>query len=322
MQEYREDGHMTKVQMLREQERISGSILQKGRQRVLKNFYELDHSLNVQICQVRYNAAQNILEKHLHVDSYEIVYMMKGQQTYIIDGQPQVVSTGQLVISPPNVCHTTGYSPEEKSRFYYVTIGKETLSSLFSFYPEEQAAFTADFCTYCAQKQKVYAMHQPALIGTVCDRMIALHGYDTSHPLSRIRSALQELMFLTMDSLSKSQSAPTGINGSLQFITQYIDEHTGDSITVSELARMANYSYSEFGKRFKAQSGYTVHDYILRKKIEKAKSLLLDNSLTPAQTAAVLSFSSERYFAEVFKRYTTLTPARFVRQNTKSNKNQ
>lgn len=164
-------------------------------------------------------------------------------------------------------------------------------------------------------------MHQPALIGSVCDRLIALHGCDTSHPLSRIRSALQELMFLTMDSLSKSQSAPTGRNGSLQFITQYIDEHTDDSITVSELARMANYSYSEFGKRFKAQSGCTVHDYILRKKIEKAKSLLMDNSLTPAQTAAVLSFSSERYFAEVFKRYTTLTPARFVRQNTKSNKN-
>jgi AraC-like DNA-binding protein len=66
---------------------------------------------------------------------------------------------------------------------------------------------------------------------------------------------------------------------------------------------------------FHQEIGMPPSEYILRKKIELAKEMLLAGA-TVTQTAFELDFSSSQYFATVFKRYTGESPRDFLRKKS------
>jgi len=307
------------VRRLLESHTKSIELNHKDTWRVVKNYYELDSAFNFQICCVKNRSAQNYLTEHMHVGSFEVVYMFKGKQSYTIDGYEQLVSAGQLVISPPNVCHTSGISPQERSYFYYMTISTDTLAALFSEVPAEAERLLAAFSEQCSKEQKVHTMKFPARIRQVCDSLIAMHGEQDPYINLRVRNAAAELILLTVDSASGETADSKIYTDDIETVKSYIHTHIKEPLSIDQLAQLSNYSKSAFSKKFKQYTGVTAYEYILRNKIELAKQMLLLQSASPAQIAELLSFSSERYFSDVFKRYTTMTPRKYVKLHAGQN---
>lgn len=63
--------------------------------------------------------------------------------------------------------------------------------------------------------------------------------------------------------------------------------------------------------KFKAETGETLTDFILKEKTEEAKRLLRYTDKTATMIGAYLGFSSQSHFSRVFKKYTGLTPAEY-----------
>lgn len=89
---------------------------------------------------------------------------------------------------------------------------------------------------------------------------------------------------------------------------EYIANHLGQKITVSELAEHCRLTPNYLSFIFKKVSGKTITDYILEQKITMAKQLLLSREYTTDEIASFLGFHSQSYFIERFKKQVGMTP--------------
>ena len=91
-------------------------------------------------------------------------------------------------------------------------------------------------------------------------------------------------------------------------VANYIQHHLSEPIRTEAMAREFYLSRAHFSTKFKAETGMTLTDFILKEKTEEAKRLLRYSDKSAAAIAAYLGFSSHGHFARVFKKYTGLTP--------------
>jgi two-component system response regulator YesN len=99
--------------------------------------------------------------------------------------------------------------------------------------------------------------------------------------------------------------------------TQYIDSNLGENLTIGDYAAYVHLSTSYFASLFKKTKGLTVHQYVIREKINLAKKMLLQDKMVQ-EIAGELGFEDRRYFTEVFKKLTGVTPTQYsteVRMN-------
>jgi len=66
-----------------------------------------------------------------------------------------------------------------------------------------------------------------------------------------------------------------------------------------------------FAAQFRAATGLRPHEFVLRRRIERAQSLLLQSRLTSLDIALSTGFRSQAHFTTVFKRLVGETPARW-----------
>jgi AraC-like DNA-binding protein len=85
-------------------------------------------------------------------------------------------------------------------------------------------------------------------------------------------------------------------------------------VTVHELAALTGYSEAQFLRRFKASFRMPPHRYILARRVERAKHLMLASDLTLTAIAQQLGFASHAHFSTAFKLRTGSTPSAFRRQ--------
>ena len=97
----------------------------------------------------------------------------------------------------------------------------------------------------------------------------------------------------------------------LRFVTGYINEHLETDLALLDLAKMVQMSVFHFIRTFKQSTGLPPHQYVLRKRIERAKSLLPDPKLSIAEVALRCGFGSQSSFTTAFRRSTNVTPGTY-----------
>lgn len=90
-----------------------------------------------------------------------------------------------------------------------------------------------------------------------------------------------------------------------------MNEKIDEEIDFTTLAKNLGISYSKFRSDFKRQTGLPPLQYFLLLKIEKAKGLLLNKTISSKQIAYTIGFESDFYFCRLFKKKTGLTPKKF-----------
>ncbi len=98
----------------------------------------------------------------------------------------------------------------------------------------------------------------------------------------------------------------------LEQVREYINEHLHEDIKLIELAAIAQISPYHFLRVFKQSMGITPHQYILQRRIDKAKYLLRDRELSIAQIALGVGFCDQSHFTRCFKRLMGMTPKQFL----------
>ncbi len=94
-------------------------------------------------------------------------------------------------------------------------------------------------------------------------------------------------------------------------ICAYIDEFIYNDISVSQIAEEMGYSEKYIGRLFKEKAGMTIHEYINKKRIEKAEMLLDNTKLSITEISERSGFNNLTYFNRIFKRKIGLTPREF-----------
>lgn len=95
----------------------------------------------------------------------------------------------------------------------------------------------------------------------------------------------------------------------------YIDMHMDRQMMLKEVAEHVHLNPSYFSVIFKEQTGLTFSEYVTRKRIQKAKQLLLTTSIPVAEIAETAGYQTAKYFNKIFKEYEGLTPGQFRRNH-------
>lgn len=98
----------------------------------------------------------------------------------------------------------------------------------------------------------------------------------------------------------------------LKRVVEYIEETLGQPIKLRELATLAGISARHFERAFRQSTGSSPHAYVMDRRLQKARDLLIHQPELPIEQIAFrLGFSSSSHFSSAFRRQTGLTPTDF-----------
>ena len=117
--------------------------------------------------------------------------------------------------------------------------------------------------------------------------------------LIRHYSASGQKVLADSGSLAKSK---------LDCAIEYINENLEKDLTLSEIAASVGMSPYHFARAFKQTTGLPPHQYLVKRRIEKAKSLLAKTDLAIAEIAYRVGFASQSHLTTLFRKHTATTP--------------
>lgn len=109
---------------------------------------------------------------------------------------------------------------------------------------------------------------------------------------------------------------PQGMSQEIFRCVQFITQNINAPIQVSDVSEHIGKSRSYLCSKFKKELGFDISRFIMRCKLEEAKSLLTHSDKTLSEISNYLCFSSQSYFQNVFKQKFGLTPKQY-RDKTK-----
>ena len=126
---------------------------------------------------------------------------------------------------------------------------------------------------------------------------------------------LQYIMLMDFCQRCSSAALPEDLSPEIFQAIGYIRNHTGDPLSVEEVAGHVHCSASHLMRRFKEETGETVGAFITRARMEDACEMLAYGDWSLAEISALLGFSSQSYFQNVFRRQYGMTPMQYRREH-------
>lgn len=128
---------------------------------------------------------------------------------------------------------------------------------------------------------------------------------------------LQYAMLMDFCRRAGETHIPDDISPDVYQCMTYIRNHTNEPVSIEEAAASTGRSASYMMKHFKSELGIHIGAYIMRCKLEEAKSLLTYSEKSLAEISSYLCFSSQSYFQNVFKKKYGVTPLQYRKQTKK-----
>lgn len=95
-------------------------------------------------------------------------------------------------------------------------------------------------------------------------------------------------------------------------ILLFIDENLDQELTLETVAKIGNYSPFHLHRIFKAITNENINEYVTRKRIEKAASILMHKKeITISELSLQYGFNSNSSFTRTFKKFYAISPSEF-----------
>jgi AraC family transcriptional regulator len=107
---------------------------------------------------------------------------------------------------------------------------------------------------------------------------------------------------------------PTTVSGRIGELVDYVNGNLGAPLTLEELSNLIGCSPFHLARMFRQETGQTVHDFVLSRRLARARDLLAAGQVPIAEIARQTGFSSQSHLTSVFKRFEGTTPADYRRR--------
>ena len=249
-----------------------------------------------------------------HHDLYEILYIIKGKVTYLVENKKYTLEAGEMVLISPSILHKLQTIVEEPcervvitftERFAVNNSTKNTdLLRIFK-YVEANKYHKISF-------NNAYKKQLENLLDTMQKIMFEeRYGADVLY-----NATFCSLMVLINGELESNVSNFHPISYENQLILaagNYIEEHLSEKLSVDEIAKYVSLSASRLHHIFKSETGISILKYINKKRLAKAKELLKTGDAI-VNIYNKCGFQDYTSFFRAFKKEYDLTPKEFQKK--------
>lgn len=251
--------------------------------------------------------ANTVRYQHWH-QCLEILYVEEGFGVVIVDNRQYTMRPGRLFFFPPFTLHKI--MVDEKAQDSYrrtiIHVDQHAIATLLRHFPENhqrlqavsargRPAFVADLADQHAHIDHLFGLYA---------RMSNASGLSTE----QITCMLMTLFNMLPPAQEKMPEAGRGIASSVMF---WIEENYRQKFSLDALAQELGKSRSYLSRRFHAETGENIHDYLNTIRLRRACELLLHSALPVSEIAAQVGFSEVTYFISSFKKGIGETPLQY-----------
>lgn len=234
---------------------------------------------------------------HRHGDVAEFILITEGSGIHIIDGQRYYTQKGDLLLIGQDVVHDESSPANRNLSIYSGAIRGLQLPDLPAgkFLPPDVLPILktdALFPDFCHLLELMY-------------RCVQGEG---THPEEIINHLLCAMLLRIMDVTSHCVVLPPEEHHLLAAVRSRLDTAYDETITLAGLAQEFHVSTFHLAHAFKAAYGYAPLQYITRRRIGEAQTLLIDTALPITEIAIRTGYNSSSYFNKAFHKITDMSP--------------
>ncbi|WP_027214508.1 AraC family transcriptional regulator [Burkholderia sp. WSM2232] len=195
------------------------------------------------------------------------------------------------------------WSDESPCTIFSVWIGEE-----FARTTVEQLALKAGD----AQIRPQFQLRDPRFAHLAWALRAELEADDASDPLYAESLCTAMVVRLIGGAPSLDEKRRTLAPRTAARVTEFIEAHLERRLTLSELAALADLSVPHFKVLFRATLGVPVHQYVVQRRVERARTLLLQGRLSASQVALDAGFAHQSHMAHWMGRLLGVTPRQLI----------
>lgn len=241
----------------------------------------------------RFHYDSQIGREESHRQSYQIQYVCQGALTVELGGKRQTAGPGFLTLMDCRQPH-----------YYQAAEGTEFLWMHFD------GAYVRPFYLHILSGcNGRHILPDYGGVGAVM-RQIVGSFKEKARPTEAEYSRLLYGVLCSLAAPSEAAERPED-STALNQARAYMDDHLFTDLTVEDAARAAHLSASHFSRLFKARLGCSPHEYIVLRRIDRAKELLSSTAASVKEIAFACGYHSEGNFIHSFRLKTGISPAVF-----------
>ncbi|VBB04998.1 Hypothetical protein LUCI_0204 [Lucifera butyrica] len=251
------------------------------------------------------------IESHYH-DFNKIVIFISGQVTYCIEGTAYKLRPWDILLINRNTIHKPVIDATSPYRRMIIWFQPSFLQKYTN------PNYDLLTCFELADRHKCNLLRMtPEMLTMIQSLLFQINGacQNRSFGDELLRSSLflQFLVYLNRMALEiKKDAAPAGMESdeTIGKILYYIDNHVAEDLSIERLASLFFLSKYHLMRKFKHHTGYSIHNYVLQKRLINASQFLRAGQ---SATAACLESGFHDYanFTRAFKKTYGLTPTQY-----------
>lgn len=244
------------------------------------------------VCSREYKQGIKSISMHWH-DCYEIDVVLAGTGETVCNGKTFPIKRGLISLLAPTDFHE--YKTEETLELINIKFQESEIDyDLLSTFLSRKASII-----YADDRKLAAIENVCALIGAVNSRRYA-HKYNGKMIESLI------LMFLDCGSQENKLELESEV---IQKAVMYINAHFGENPKMTTVAELCHLNQNYFCRLFKKCVGMSYKEYLKKVKLDYARKLIKNTSLSFMEIAEKCGYETQSHFNREFKEYFEKTPS-------------
>ena len=256
------------------------------------------------VSEIRPDASAHPRVMHAHADAVELILICSGSSEYLIHDKKVVIKAGDLLVYNAGVVHDEVSGPDMEVGSYCVGVGGLHMPGL------RENALISDEKGYVFPTGR-YFEDMKELFVMMFRNLAAGEPHAELFCTSLMHALLVSVLTVT-EGVGETRENPADephILGSR--IKDYIDRHYMEPITLQSMGEALRISPYYLSHVFKQMSGYSPVQYLLRRRIGEAQTLLITTELSVARIAEMVGYDSQSYFNLQFTKNVGMPPSRY-----------
>lgn len=256
------------------------------------------------VSEIRPDASAHPRVMHAHADAVELILICSGSSEYLIHDKKTVIEAGDLLVYNAGVVHDEVSGPDMEVGSYCVGVGGLHMPGL------RENALISDEKGYVFPTGR-YFEDMKELFVMMFRNLAAGEPHAELFCTSLLHALLVSVLTVT-EGVGETRENPADephILGSR--IKDYIDRHYMEPITLQSMGEALRISPYYLSHVFKQMSGYSPVQYLLRRRIGEAQTLLITTELSVARIAELVGYDSQSYFNLQFTKNVGMPPSRY-----------
>lgn len=253
----------------------------------------------------------NVTMKNIHHHShYEILYIFESERTLVAEDKQYVLDKNHIALIPPYTLHRTVGKQGTGGKY------KKYMINFTKTFVEKLSALMAVDLFSAFKKEQILIQLDDEEVSFVKNTMLEMFKYNSGGEVYDEQMFLM-LLGCLLSFFAKKTAKENGYkeNMLVDRMIQYMENNFEQDITLESMAKQFFISKYEISRMFTKNVGISFLKCLNRIRIEQAKKMLLETTVSITQISDMTGFHSPSNFARVFKKTTGIAPVQYRKEN-------